>query len=60
MQKEVQIETLNRGLIAVYTKEGIFLAWRLLKSEVSGYSYWFDRNEFYYIKKWKTDRICNG
>ncbi len=38
MQKEVQIETLNRGLIAVYTKEGIFLAWRLLKSEVSGYS----------------------
>ena len=31
-------EKLNRGLIAVHTPEGIFLSWRLFKSEVTGYS----------------------
>ena len=32
-----QREKLNRGLIAVKTKTGIFLGWRLLADEVSGY-----------------------
>ena len=32
------LEKLNRGLIAVKTPEGIFLAWRLFKSEVTGHS----------------------
>ncbi|MBQ3669442.1 MAG: rhamnogalacturonan lyase [Clostridia bacterium] len=31
-------EKLNRGLIAVKTNEGIFLSWRLFKSEVTGFS----------------------
>lgn len=34
----VQLEKLSRGLIAVKAKEGIFLAWRLMKDEVKGYS----------------------
>ena len=33
-----QLETLKRGLIAVKTNTGIFLSWRLFKSEVTGYS----------------------
>lgn len=33
-----QLEKLNRGLIAVSTSNGIFLSWRLMKSEVKGYS----------------------
>lgn len=33
-----QLETLNRGLVAVCTKTGIFLSWRLFKDEVTGYS----------------------
>ncbi|MCD7751637.1 MAG: rhamnogalacturonan lyase [Lachnospiraceae bacterium] len=33
-----QLENLNRGLIAVRTNEGVFLSWRLLLSEVSGYT----------------------
>ena len=33
-----QLEKLNRGLIAVKTKTGIFLSWRLFKGEVMGYT----------------------
>ena len=33
-----QLEKLNRGLIAVKAKTGIFLGWRLLLEEVDGYS----------------------
>lgn len=32
-----QLEKLNRGLIAVPTKNGIFLSWRLFSNEVDGY-----------------------
>lgn len=34
-----QREKLNRGLVAVKTKTGIFLSWRLLAEEVDGYSH---------------------
>lgn len=34
----VQLERLDRGLIAVETEEGVFLSWRLLASEVSGHT----------------------
>ena len=33
-----QLEKLKRGLIAVKAKTGIFLSWRLMKWEVTGYS----------------------
>ena len=33
-----QLEKLDRGLIAVKINTGIFLSWRLFKTEVSGYS----------------------
>ena len=33
-----QIETLNRGLVAVPVKNGIFLSWRLFITEVTGHS----------------------
>lgn len=33
-----QLEHLKRGLIAVKAKTGIFLSWRLMKDEVTGYS----------------------
>jgi len=33
-----QLEKLNRGLIAVKAKTGIFLGWRLMLEEVDGYS----------------------
>lgn len=33
-----QLEKLNRGLIAIKTEEGVFLGWRMLLSEVSGYT----------------------
>lgn len=33
-----QLEKLNRGLVAVKAKNGIFLSWRLLLHEVSGFS----------------------
>lgn len=33
-----QFEKLNRGLIAVKAKTGIFLSWRMMLDEVSGYS----------------------
>lgn len=32
-----QLEKLSRGLIAVKTKEGVFLSWRLMLNEVTGY-----------------------
>ena len=35
--KKEQLERLNRGLIAIKTKTGIFLSWRLFLSEVTGY-----------------------
>lgn len=33
-----QLERLNRGLVAMRTKKGIFLSWRLMKEEVGGYT----------------------
>jgi hypothetical protein len=33
-----QLEALNRGLIAAKCPDGIFLSWRLMRDEVSGYS----------------------
>lgn len=33
-----QLEDLDRGLVAAATSEGIFLSWRLLMTEVRGYS----------------------
>lgn len=33
-----QLEKLNRGLIAVKVKEGVFLSWRLMLDEVTGYA----------------------
>ena len=33
-----QLESLDRGLVAVSTSEGVFVSWRLLASEVSGAS----------------------
>ncbi len=33
-----QMEKLNRGLIAVKTSEGVFLSWRLMLDEVTGYT----------------------
>ncbi|MFD7512929.1 hypothetical protein ACFV5N_26825, partial [Streptomyces sp. NPDC059853] len=32
----VQLEELDRGLVAVATDEGVFLSWRLLGHEVTG------------------------
>lgn len=34
----VQLEYLDRGLVAASTSEGVFLSWRLLANEVTGYS----------------------
>ncbi|MFD2213484.1 rhamnogalacturonan lyase [Metabacillus endolithicus] len=34
----VQLEYLDRGLVAANTSQGIFLSWRLLGTEVNGYS----------------------
>ncbi len=34
---EEQLETLNRGLVAVETRNGIFLSWRFFLTEVTGY-----------------------
>ena len=33
-----QLEELGRGLVAVCTADGVFLSWRLLRSEVNGYT----------------------
>ena len=33
-----QLERLNRGLVALKTKDGVFLAWRMLLDEVSGWT----------------------
>jgi lysophospholipase L1-like esterase len=35
--QEEQMEPLNRGLVAVKVREGIFLSWRFLLQEVTGY-----------------------
>ncbi len=35
----IQLERLDRGLVAVDTPEGVFLSWRLLASEVGGHTY---------------------
>lgn len=37
-QLKPQLEKLNRGLIAVKAKTGIFLSWRMMIDEVEGYS----------------------
>ncbi len=34
----IQLEDLDRGLLATTTSEGVFLSWRLLSDEVTGYS----------------------
>jgi hypothetical protein len=34
----VQLENLDRGLVAAATENGVFLSWRLLVDEVSGYN----------------------
>ncbi len=34
--QEVQAEFLDRGLVAANTRDGVFLSWRLLGSEVTG------------------------
>ncbi|MBD0384422.1 rhamnogalacturonan lyase [Paenibacillus sedimenti] len=36
--KGLQLEYLDRGLVAASTNEGVFLSWRLKANEVSGYS----------------------
>jgi rhamnogalacturonan endolyase len=36
--RDVQLERLDRGLVAVPTSTGVFLSWRLLGSEVTGHS----------------------
>lgn len=35
---DIQLERLDRGLAAAMTEEGVFLSWRLLAHEVTGYS----------------------
>ncbi|MHA7967661.1 rhamnogalacturonan lyase family protein [Paenibacillus sp. CAU 1782] len=37
-EMQIQLESLDRGLVAAATSEGIFLSWRLLANEVKGYS----------------------
>ncbi|PZD94471.1 rhamnogalacturonan lyase [Paenibacillus sambharensis] len=34
----MQLESLDRGLVAAHTSEGVFLSWRLLAEEATGYS----------------------
>ncbi len=34
----IQLENLDRGLVAAATEDGVFLSWRLLAEEVSGYN----------------------
>lgn len=36
--KGIQLEKLDRGLVAASTSEGVFLSWRLLGDEATGYS----------------------
>ena len=35
---DIQLERLDRGLVAAVTGDGVFLSWRLLADEVTGYS----------------------
>src|SRR5690625_776481 len=37
-QNGIQLEYLDRGLVATPTSEGVFLSWRLLANEVTGHS----------------------
>ncbi|WP_458119950.1 rhamnogalacturonan lyase [Paenibacillus sp. Z6-24] len=37
-QQGIQLEHLDRGLVAAKTGDGIFISWRLLGNEVNGYS----------------------
>ncbi|WP_165763752.1 rhamnogalacturonan lyase [Halalkalibacter urbisdiaboli] len=37
-KQAIQLEYLDRGLIAIGTSEGVFLSWRLLANEVTGHS----------------------
>ena len=37
-RSSIQLEYLDRGLVAASNSEGIFLSWRLLANEVTGYS----------------------
>ncbi|GAE35959.1 rhamnogalacturonan lyase [Halalkalibacter akibai] len=37
-EKVIQLEYLDRGLVAASTSEGVFLSWRLLANEATGYS----------------------
>lgn len=37
-QNGIQLEYLDRGLVAAPTSEGVFLSWRLLANEVTGHS----------------------
>lgn len=36
--QQPQLEEIGRGLIAVSTSDGVFLSWRLLRTEVNGYT----------------------
>ncbi|WP_028610166.1 rhamnogalacturonan lyase [Paenibacillus harenae] len=38
LARGIQLEYLDRGLTAALTSEGVFLSWRLLANEVTGYS----------------------
>jgi len=38
VESAIQLEYLDRGLIAASTSEGVFLSWRLLANEVTGHS----------------------
>ena len=46
-----QLEKLNRGLIAISTKEGVFLSWRMFLDEVTGYTETGMSGTDYYIYK---------
>lgn len=37
-QIHVNLEELKRGIVATYTSDGIFISWRLMADEVTGYS----------------------
>lgn len=38
MKKDVQLEKLSRGLVAVKVNNGVFVSWRMFATEVSGFS----------------------
>lgn len=53
-----QLEKLNRGLIAVKTEQGVFLSWRMLLEEVSGYTETGMSGTDYYVYK-NGERIAS-